>query len=86
MTFPKNVGMQLEHNPHKLVYMSVEDYLQDEGLSDVDEEVFEDMIHADEIWILQWYPDTPVGFYTAIGVTLEGVLEIAAGAPPEEVG
>lgn len=35
------------------------------------------MIDTNEVWELQWYPDTPIGSYKVIGATLESVLKKA---------
>ncbi len=35
-------------------------------------------IAADEIWTLQWYPNTPVGFNSIAAPTLEELLAFAS--------
>jgi hypothetical protein len=34
-------------------------------------------LRTDSLWVLQWYPNTPIGFYRVAGPTLERVLELA---------
>lgn len=79
MIFPEHkCGLHLTHNQHKDYYETVERYFENgwmEGFAS--EEDKQRMIAADEIWELQWYPDTPVGFYKVVGVTLEEVLKKA---------
>jgi hypothetical protein len=71
-------GLYLTHNEHRDIYQSIEEYIRDRV--DDDEWVTPDAkaqaIETDEIWELQWYPDTPIGFYRRVGATLESVLEL----------
>lgn len=77
LDMPKHdCGLHLTHNQHKDYYETVEKYFENPWMerSDVSEEEKQRMIDTNEIWELQWYPDTPVGFYKVIGATLEEVL------------
>ena len=70
--------LALMHNPHRSNYETVESYL--ESLDAVDDEWLspEDRakaIEADELWHLQWYPDTPVGFYRLFASSLDALRE-----------
>lgn len=77
MNFPKHkAGLILSHNEHKNIYQSVQEYLDSLDMS-IEEERYNAMIRADEIWELQWYPDTPVGFCRVVASTLEQVLKLA---------
>jgi len=77
--FPKHkCGLYLEHNAHLDVYEPLEQYL---NLYTID-----DWINADEFklafdnnsyWKLQWYPDSPVGFYVLLAYNLDKLLEHA---------
>lgn len=72
-------GLQLSHNEHKNYYESIEDYVQEnrELFKWESEEHKQRAIKSDCIWQLQWYPNTPVGFYCAAAPTLREVLEWA---------
>lgn len=41
-------------------------------------------IESNSVWTLTWYPDTPVGFYSLCGSSLESVLNAAAKIDREE--
>lgn len=80
LDFPRHdCGLHLTHNQHKDYYETVEKYFESPWMEDRDVSVEEKqrMIDTNEIWELQWYPDTPVGFYKVIGATLEEVLKKA---------
>lgn len=71
-------GLMIRHNDHKNVYETIEQYERGDS-SDywISEEERQKAIETDELWELQWYPETPVGFYMIYGSTLEAVLEAA---------
>lgn len=79
MKLPEHIGMHLRHNQHKLYYETVEDYLgRDESLMhEMAPADLAEMIRTGEIWELQWYPDTPVGFCIVYAPTLERALALA---------
>lgn len=77
-------SLHLTHNQHKAYYETVADYIADveehsKGATDwVCEGERERAIAANELWHLQWYPDTPVGFcdvYAASFAALVAYLE-----------
>jgi hypothetical protein len=41
------------------------------------EEELAKSIATGEVWEIQWYPDTPVGFYRVCAATFEAALEWA---------
>ena len=71
-------GLYLTHNEHRDIYQPIEEWVRN-NLDDDDWVTPEEKalaIAADEVWVLKWYPDTPVGFYRRVGSTLESVLEL----------
>ena len=82
MKFPAHkCGLYLEHNVHKDVYDSAKQWMEESGdnYAWADDESRERAVLTDEIWTLQWYPDTPVGFYAVAAPTLEELLKLANG-------
>lgn len=81
MRFPKHkCGLYLTHNQHKDCYEIVELYLNHRELDNDDFATptsKQRCIETNEIWELQWYPNTPVAFNKVYGATLEEVLEKA---------
>jgi hypothetical protein len=86
ITWPAHKGaMHVTHNEHKSYYESVEKAIgdRDEGPCTYDrgdfpdEEEIRKAIDTGEVWEIQWYPDTPVGFYTVCAATLSRALEVA---------
>jgi len=63
-------GLYLEHNAHKDVYESVADYYEEDDFINGS---FAQCISADEVWSLQWYPNTPVGFHRICAPTLDSL-------------
>lgn len=80
MKLPKHINLTIEHNPHASHYLTAEEYL-DEDLKDFASDIAPAdraaMIATGEIWEIQWYPDTPIGFYVVAAATLERALELA---------
>ena len=82
MKFPEHkCELTLTHNSHKNYYEPIEEYLTRPQFEDLTtwatDTSKERILKTDEIWELQWYPDTPIGFYLVVGATLEEVLQKA---------
>lgn len=69
-------GLYLTHNEHKDYYKTVLQSIEDCDINDVDWVSVEERqkaIDSDELWELQWYPDTPIGFYIIRASSLEAL-------------
>lgn len=82
---PHACELTITHNPHRTDYATVEKYLalcEERGHGyDESELAPEDRaraIETDELWVVQWYPDTPVGSCVVAAATLERALERAS--------
>jgi hypothetical protein len=74
-------SLSLTHNEHKATYRTVQQEVDEEGFamdSWVSEEQKAKAIATDDCWILQWYPETPVGFCTLAAADLDVLLEHAS--------
>lgn len=75
LNLPPGIHHCLEINPHRVYYESVgkhtEGWSEDE-ISDVDRRYAK---AADELWVLTWYPQTPVGFCRVAAPTAERLNE-----------
>lgn len=73
-------GLYLTHNEHLDYYEKLADFIATrQGLADDFESPaqLERAVATDECWVLQWYPDTPVGFNRVAAPTLEDALRLA---------
>jgi len=75
-------SLHLTHNDHLSNYWTVAEFDQNEtamhgDASWVSEEQRQKAIALNEMWELQWYPDTPVGFYVLRGCDLWAVIAAA---------
>ena len=78
-------GLYIEHNPHKGVYMDVEQWIIDNDWCDWEnDESKQRASETDEIWIIQWYPSSPVSFYSVAAPTLQDALRLAAGVDEDK--
>lgn len=80
MKFPEHkCGLFLTHNEHRDYYEKLEQFLVDHDLLDdfASPEALQRAIDTDECWVLQWYPNTPVGFCRVAAPTLDEVLTMA---------
>jgi hypothetical protein len=82
MQFPKHkASLILHHNDHLSYYKTVQQAVDDKdhGYSDdwVSEEQKQKAIKTNECWLLQWYPETPIGFCLLAACDLSVLLEAA---------
>jgi len=72
-------GLSIEHNEHRNYYEIAAQFIEDRQLADCFESPAEmaKAIETDSIWVLQWYPDTPIGFYRVAASTLYDLLRYA---------
>ena len=85
MDLPKHeASLHITHNLHKDYYQTVEEYLAqgskyEEELYDEDEwlspEDRQKCIDTNDLWELQWYPRTPVGFCLLYGSDIDELLK-----------
>ena len=64
-------GLYLTHNEHKDVYESIEDFYDANDF--ILPEEWHKAVAEDSVWVLQWYPDTPIGFHRMAASTLEAI-------------
>ena len=72
-------GLILSHNEHRNFYEPLAMYIEERDLTDsfASAQAIQEAIDADEIWVLQWYPETPIGSCMLAASTLEAVLKMA---------
>lgn len=64
-------GLHLIHNEHRDVYETIENFYDFESF--ISQEEFTKAIAEDSVWVLQWYPETPIGFHRISASTLEAL-------------
>lgn len=73
-------SLTLQHNEHLNYYSTVADELEDptsrlsRGVDWVSDEQREKAIATNNLWTLQWYPKTPIGFCSLAACDLEELL------------
>lgn len=80
--FPEHqCSLTLEHNPHLSGCETAEEWLSHDHNREQydwkDEESMQRARDTNEIWTLQWYPDTPVGFCAVAAPTYDELLALA---------
>lgn len=72
-------GVYVTVNAHRDFYQTVEQYMSDfeDEIQDIPSDVYVKMKELDTIIELQWYPNTPVGFYIIYHYDLEMALDEA---------
>lgn len=85
--YPRHAAsLHIEHNPHKAYYSKIEDEEGENGgcfgADWVSLEQRAKAIETDNVWVVQWYPDTPVGSYRRCGADLDVVLAAAREISP----
>lgn len=77
---PHKASMTLSHNEHLGYYKTVAAAIEDADFgmdSWVNEEQKQKAIAANDCWVLQWYPETPVGFCVLAAADLNVLLDAA---------
>lgn len=64
-------GLYLTHNEHKDVYETVEQFYEAEDFVSLQE--WEKAIAENSVWVLKWYPNTPIGFNRIAASTLQAI-------------
>lgn len=78
MKFPKHdCGLYLEHNKYKDYYEPIDKAVESESGDWISYEEQQKATETGEIWTLQWYPDTPIGFCRMAASSLNALLEAA---------
>lgn len=71
-------GMYVSHNEHKDYHQSVAEWAEDDpGGSRFqweNDEAKQRAIETGEAWTMQWYPETPIGFYAVAAPTFEELI------------
>lgn len=72
-------GIYLDINIHKDLYQKTEEAIKkiNENENEIDEDMAKRMIKEDMIISLQFYPNTPVGFYKIYGTSYDEVIKQA---------
>lgn len=63
-------------NGHRSVYQTVQQYLEDSDV-EIEPEVFGQMIKTDTVVLVQFYPNTPIGFYLIYHYDIEEAIKLA---------
>lgn len=72
-----HISLSIEHNPHKLNYEKIDEYFRSLQLNITDHlspDEYERCLLSDEIWMIQWYPDTPISFHWVFAPTFQECL------------
>lgn len=78
MNLPKHINLFIEHQPQATNYETVEQWMEHgDEYADYPPADRAEMIRTGEVWVIHWYPDTPVGFHAVAAATLERALELA---------
>jgi len=73
--WPEHLVLQIGHNQHKIFYMSLEEaFANDYENVSITQEEKELCYKTDSIWIIDCYPETPIGHYSVGASTFEKAL------------
>jgi hypothetical protein len=64
-------GLHLSHNEHRDVYETIEEFYDAEDF--ISPEEWREAVAKDSVWVLHWYPETPIGFIRIAASTLEAI-------------
>lgn len=64
-------GLHLSHNEHRDVYETIHEFYDVEDF--VSPEEWHEAVAKDSVWVLHWYPETPVGFIRIAASSLKAI-------------
>jgi hypothetical protein len=64
-------GLHLSHNEHRDVYETVEQFYDADDFISTEE--WDKAVAEDSVWVLHWYPNTPIGFTRIAASTLDAI-------------
>ena len=64
-------GLHLSHNEHRDVYETIEQFYDFEDF--ISPEEWRKAVAKDSVWVLHWYPETPIGFIRIAASTLDAI-------------
>jgi hypothetical protein len=64
-------GLHLSHNEHRDVYETIEEFYDADDF--ISPEEWNKAVAADNVWVLHWYPNTPIGFIRIAASTLDAL-------------
>ena len=64
-------GLYLSHNEHRDVYETIEEFYDAKDF--ISQEEWHKAVKEDSVWVLQWYPNTPIGFNRIAASTLQAI-------------
>ena len=84
-------GFYLEHNPQKDVHETVKQHDAARGMGGivgdwVSEQERLKAIESDELWSVQWYPQTPIGFNALAAYSLGALLKAVSEFEDADAG
>jgi hypothetical protein len=65
----------IEHNRHLASYQKADEYYNDYDWVSPEEK--KKAIEANDVWVLTWYPETPVGFCHVAASSVEALIDYA---------
>jgi hypothetical protein len=82
MNLPRHIELSIHHNPHRGDYETIERWLELNEQRDGAEITPADraaILATGELWVVRWYPETPVGWCAVAAATLPRALKLAGG-------
>ena len=75
---PKHaVTLYLTHDEHKSYYEPIAEFIANRELADdfATPEAMQKAIDEDSLWVLHWYPNTPVSFHRIVASSLDEIQQ-----------
>lgn len=70
-------GVIITVNEHRNYYETIEENVSDDDRKEIDIDIWNKMIEMDTCVRLQFYPDTPIGFYLIHHYDVEKAIDLA---------
>ena len=74
MRLPDHYSLTIEHQPHRLHYQTIDEYLESRSLGQIDAAEIVGEI-GEDLWECVWYPDGDVMHHVVLAPSLPELLE-----------
>ncbi len=80
MILPEHkAGLSIEHDPNSAFYVTVAEWLGNHDYDWRNEDAMQRAIDADSMWVMIWYPNTPICFNCIAAPTFDELVEWSGG-------
>jgi len=83
VSLPRNIAISIERNPHVVFRVGVTQYVKENRIN-IDPGELAASVESGELWVVTWWPNTPVGACISAASTMQAAIGLASACQAEE--